>query len=52
MNQNLDTKGNSISNASQVSSIAFVYTLILRATDIEFSDVAKSGASDLITKSG
>ena len=52
MNQNLDTKGKQISNATQLSTITYMYTPTLMATNIEFSDVATSGASDLITKSG
>ena len=52
MNQNLDMKRKSISNASQLSALTFVYTPTLRATNIDFSDVANSGATDLIIKSG
>ena len=47
MNQNLDMKGKSISLASQLSALTYVYTPTLRATNIEFWDVSNSGATDL-----
>ena len=50
MNQNLDMKGNSISLASQLSAVPYVYTPELRATTVEFWDVANTGATDLIIK--
>ena len=52
MNQNLDMKGKSISNAIQLSSITYVYTPAWRAMHIEFSDVASGKATDLLIKSG
>ena len=52
MNQNLDMKGKSISLASQLSALTYVYTPTLRATNIEFWDVSNTGATDLIIKSG
>ena len=52
MNQNLVMKGKSISLASQLSALTYVYTPTLRATNIEFWDVANTGATDLKTKSG
>ena len=52
MNHNLDMKGKSISLASQLSSLTYVYTPTIRATNIEFWDVANIGATDLIIKSG
>ena len=48
----IDMQGQSISNASQLSAITYVYTLSLRPTHIEFLDVAYSGATDLINESG
>ena len=47
MNNNLDMKGQSISNTSQLSAITYVYTPTLRATNIDLSDVSSSGATDL-----
>ena len=41
-----------ISNAIQLSAITFAYTPTLRSTNIEFSDVATSGATGFIIKSG
>ena len=52
MNHNLDMKGKYISNASHLSTLTSVYTPTLRATNIEFSNVANTGATDLIMKSG
>ena len=52
MNQNLDMKGKSVSLASQLSTLTYVYTPTLRATNIEFWDVANIGAIDLRVKSG
>ena len=52
MNHNLDMKGKSISLASQLSSLTYVYTPTIRATNIEFWDVANIGATDLKIKSG
>ena len=52
MNHHLDMKGKSISLASQLSALTYVYTPTLRATKIEFWDVANTGATDLIIKSG
>ena len=49
---NLDMNGKSISNVSQLASINFMYTFTLRATYLDFTDVANSGATDLIIKSG
>ena len=46
MNQNLDMKGKSISLASQLSSLTYVYTPTLRATNIEFWGVANIVAND------
>ena len=45
MNQNIDMNGTSISNARELSAIAYVNTPTLSATHIEFSDVATSGAN-------
>ena len=44
--------GKLISLASQLSTLTYVYTPTLRATNIEFSDVANTGATNLIFKSG
>ena len=52
MKQNLDMSRQSIPDVSQLSTLTLVYTPTLRATSIEFSDVANSGATDLIIKSG
>ena len=52
MNHHLDMKGKSISLASHLSALTYVYTPTLRATNIEFWDVANTGATDLIIKSG
>ena len=52
MNQNLDMKGKSISFATQLSALTHVYTPTIRATNIEFWDVANTGATYLIIKSG
>ena len=52
MNQNLDMKGKSISLASQLSALTYVYTPTIRAANIEFWDVSNTGATDLIIKSG
>ena len=48
MNQSLDMKGKTISNAIQLSALLYVYALTLSATNIEFSDVATSGATAFI----
>ena len=42
----------SISLANQLSTLTYVYTPTIRATNIEFWDVANIGATDLIIKSG
>ena len=52
MNHNLDMKGKSISNATQLSALTYVYTPTIRATNIEFWDVGTSGDTDLKIKSG
>ena len=52
MNHNLDMKGKSISGATQLSALTYVYTPTIRATNIEFWDVATTGDTDLIIKSG
>ena len=52
MHQNVDMKGKYISLASQLSTLTYVYTPTIRATNIEFWDVANTGATDLIIKSG
>ena len=52
MNHNLDMKGKFISLASQLPSLTYVYTPTIRATNIEFWDVANIGATDLIIQSG
>ena len=46
MSQNLGMKAKSISNASQLSAITNAYAPTLRATNIEFTDVANTGATD------
>ena len=50
MNPDLDMKEKSISLASQLSTLTYVYTPTIRATNIEFWDVASTGATDLIIK--
>ena len=52
MNQNLDMKGKSISVANQLSALTYVYTPTIRATNIEFWDVATTGDTDFKIKSG
>ena len=52
MNHNLDMKGKSISLASQLSAINYVYTPTVRATNTEYWDVATTGDTDLKIKSG
>ena len=52
MNQNLDVIRKSISLANQLSTLTDVYTPTIRATNIEFWDVANTGATDLIIKPG
>ena len=48
----MDIRGKSISPASQLSALTYVYTSAIRATNIEFWDVANIGATELIIKSG
>ena len=52
INHNLDIRGKSKSPASQLSALTYVYTSTIRATNIEFWDVANIGATELIIKSG
>ena len=51
MHHNLDMKGKPKSLASHLSTLTYVYTPTIRATNIEFWDVANIGATDLIIKS-
>ena len=46
MHQSLDMNSNSIIYASQLTALSYVQTPTLRATLIEFYDVATSGATD------
>ena len=50
MNQNLDMKGQAISNACQLSALTCVDTPTLRATSIVFSDVEHSGQLIVLIK--
>ena len=45
INLHLHMQGKPISNATQLAPTTYVYTPTLRATHIEFSDVATSGAT-------
>ena len=47
MRHHLDMRGKSISNATQLSALTYVYTPTIRATNIEFWDVETSGVTDL-----
>ena len=51
-NQHLEMTRNSIFATTELSTITYVYTPTLRATHIESSDVATSGANNLTIKSG